>query len=218
MSKPPFRKTTIVDNVFQELKKRIIADDYKAGFQLRQDQLATEMGTSRIPVREALLRLEGEGLIEIIPHKGGVVKGLSLAEASELFNLRILIECNLLKKSLKNMKDSDFDEAERALLKFDEVVLNTNNIDQWTALNWSYHYQFYKAAKQPFSINLLQMLHNNTDRYVRQQLLHKGAPSKAHEEHSELLSLARAGDIEAACNLLEQHIAATFSQIKVYLK
>jgi DNA-binding GntR family transcriptional regulator len=218
LSKLPFRRNTIVDSVFLELKKRIISGNYEAGFQLRQDQLATEMGVSRIPIREALLRLEAEGLIEIIPHKGGIVRGLSLEEATELFNLRVIIECNLLKKSLPKMTLKDFDEAEKALLKFDKMALNIENIDKWTRLNWDYHYQFYKAADQPYSIKLLQTLHSNTDRYIRQQLLTKGAPRKAHEEHDELLVLCRNGDAKGALKILEQHISSTFKQVVDYLK
>ncbi|WP_210413857.1 GntR family transcriptional regulator [Luteithermobacter gelatinilyticus] len=217
MSTLPFRRNTIVDSVFEELKKRIISGEYKAGFQLRQDLLAGEMGTSRIPVREALVKLESEGLIEIIPHKGGVVRRLSLEEATELFDLRILIECDLLKKSLPHMRPEDFDEAEIALAKFDKVVVSLDNIDHWTRLNWEYHYQFYKAAKRPYTIKTLQTLHGNTDRYIRQQLLKEGAPERAHEEHAALLELGRKGKVEAAANLLRRHIENAFEQVKAEL-
>ena len=218
MSNPPFRRNTIVDSVFQELKKRIISGDYAAGFQLRQDLLAGEMGTSRIPVREALLKLEAEGLVEIIPHKGGVVRGLSLVEAEELFNLRILIECDLLRSSLPKMKEEGFEKAEKALLRFDKMVVSVDNIDQWTKLNWEYHHQFYQAANQPYTIKILQTLHSNTDRYIRKQLLNLGAPARAHTEHEELLILSRNGDITAACGLLKQHIRSTFEQVKLGLE
>ena len=214
MSKPPIRHLTIVDSVFQELKNRIISGEYEAGFQLRQDLLAGEMGTSRIPVREALLKLEAEGLADIIPHKGGVVRGLSLEEAAEFFNLRILIECDLLKSSLPKMDEQGFSQAENALMKFDKMVVSVDNIDQWTRLNWEYHYQFYQAANQPYTIKILQTLHSNTDRYVRQQLLNQGAPARAHTEHADLLALARSGDVMGACALLERHIRATFNQVK----
>ncbi|MCC3862418.1 GntR family transcriptional regulator [Pseudemcibacter aquimaris] len=217
MSFSPFRRNTVVDNVFQELKKRIISNEYEAGFQLRQDSLANELGVSRIPLREALLRLEAEGLIEIVAHKGGVVRSLSQKEAAELFNLRILIECDLMKQAVPKMSDDDLDQAEVALKKFDKMVISGENIDNWTKLNWDFHYQFYKPADQPNTIKILQMLHSNTDRYIRQQLLEEGAPERAHEEHNELIELCRKGDVDGACLLLKQHINATFEQIKPHL-
>ena len=214
MSSLPFRRNTIVDSVFQELKKRIISGEYEAGFQLRQDSLASEMGVSRIPIREALLRLEAEGLIEIIAHKGGIVRSLSVKEADELFNLRILIECNLMRQALPNMSEDDFDQAVVALKKFDKMVISGENIDQWTKLNWDFHCEFYKPAQQPYTIKILQMLHSNTDRYIRQQLLNEGAPERAHDEHNRLIELGRQGKIDEACDLLKNHITATYEQVK----
>tara|TARA_R110002073_G_scaffold255568_2_gene418083 strand:- start:4800 stop:5447 length:648 start_codon:yes stop_codon:yes gene_type:complete len=210
----PFLRHTVADSVFLELKKRIISGEYAAGFQLRQDQLATELGASRIPIREALLRLEAEGLVDIAAHKGGVVRGLSLAEATEFFNLRILIECNLLKDALPNMTPEDFDQAEESLHKFDHMVISGQNIEQWAKLNWEFHNHFYRAANQPYTLKILQTLHSNTDRYIRQQLLREGAPERAHEEHAELIELGRRGDITGAAKLLKKHIGAAYKQVK----
>ncbi|WP_339865304.1 GntR family transcriptional regulator [Paremcibacter congregatus] len=214
MSSVPFLRHTVADSVFLELKKRIISGEYAAGFQLRQDQLATELGASRIPIREALLRLEAEGLVDIAAHKGGVVRGLSLAEATEFFNLRILIECNLLKDAVPNMTPEDFDQAEESLHKFDHMVISGQNIEQWAKLNWEFHNHFYRAANQPYTLKILQTLHSNTDRYIRQQLLREGAPERAHEEHAELIELGRRGDITGAAKLLKKHISAAYKQVK----
>ncbi len=112
------------------------------------------------------------------------------------------------------MTDQDFDEALIALQKFDKMVISGENIDQWTKLNWDFHCEFYKPANQPYTLKILQMLHSNTDRYIRQQLLNEGAPERAHEEHDGLIELGRAGKIEEACDLLKHHITAAYEQVK----
>src|SRR5262245_49947763 len=76
---------TLAAATAEELRRRILTGSFPAGYQLRQDALASEFGISRIPLREALLQLEAEGLIKIIPHRGAVVSELSIAEIEELF-------------------------------------------------------------------------------------------------------------------------------------
>src|SRR3954468_8942501 len=68
-----------------ELRRRILDGTYAAGLPLRQDALAEEFGISRIPVREALLQLEAEGLVRILPHRGAIVSELSTGEIEEVF-------------------------------------------------------------------------------------------------------------------------------------
>jgi len=83
--------------VAESLRERILDGEFKAGFPLRQDALASEFGVSRIPIREALMQLEAEGLIKIHPHRGAIVSELSTEEVQELFALRALLEPRLLR-------------------------------------------------------------------------------------------------------------------------
>eukprot|EP01035_Chromulina_nebulosa_P040365 gene40365-54592_t len=83
------RHKTVAAAVADALRQRILAGEFAAGAQLRQDALAIEFGISRIPVREALLQLEASGLVKIVPHRGAVVSGLSLEEIEDIFQLRV---------------------------------------------------------------------------------------------------------------------------------
>src|SRR5918997_1165848 len=108
----PARKSlqhrTISAAVAEELRRRIVDGEFSAGFQLRQDALASEFGVSRIPVREALMQLEAEGLVKIHPHRGAIVSELSTEEVHELFELRALLEPRLLKASAKHLTEADY--------------------------------------------------------------------------------------------------------------
>ncbi|NNC00972.1 GntR family transcriptional regulator, partial [Corallococcus exiguus] len=99
---------TIAAAVAEALRQRILDGDFAAGFQLRQDALADEFGVSRIPVREALMQLEAEGLVKIEPHKGAIVSELSTREIEELFELRSLLEPRLLKESAPRLTQDDY--------------------------------------------------------------------------------------------------------------
>ena len=94
---PP--RQTIVSMTVDAVRERILRGIYPEGEPLRQDALAEELGASRIPVREALRRLEAEGLVTFNPHRGAVVSSLSLAEIEEIFEIRARIESDLLRRA-----------------------------------------------------------------------------------------------------------------------
>ena len=85
-------RKTVAEAVAEKLRMRILSGALQEGAQLRQEVLAAELGVSRIPLREALRLLEGEGLVTIVPHRGAVVSVRSPDEIGELFDLRVLLE------------------------------------------------------------------------------------------------------------------------------
>ncbi len=94
------RHKTITASVADEIREQIISGKIKGRDPLRQELLAEEFGCSLIPVREALLNLKGEGLVEFIPHKGAVAKEVTIGEVEEIFALRALLECDILARAM----------------------------------------------------------------------------------------------------------------------
>ena len=82
--------------IYQELHDGILKGRYKPGERLDIEEIAAKMGTSRTPVREALRRLESEGLVASVPHRGTVVSQLSLDEVAELYHIRAVLELSLI--------------------------------------------------------------------------------------------------------------------------
>lgn len=192
--------------LYERVKEKIISGQYPAGVSLRQDALAKDFGTSRIPVREALFMLEGDGLVEFKPHKGAVVRPLSIKEVSELFRLRALLECDLLRQALPHMTEQDLTRAKEALIAYDKAVASGKNIARWFRLNWLFHEALYQPADTPITLNMVKLLHDNTDRYQRIQMTLSGAQPRAHNEHQELLEACDARQNEKAIALLEKHL------------
>lgn len=188
------------------LRNKILSGEIVAGEALRQEALAKEFDVSRIPVREALLQLEAQGLVAFEPHKGAIATELSPAKIHELFQLRAMIECHVLENSIDNMTEADFDTADKIVQAFETAVETGSQVESWSDLNYQLHAALYKAADLPQAKEIIESLNLKSDRYIRLQLLLTSRIDKAEQEHSELLSLCRQRDKVAACALLKKHI------------
>jgi len=101
-------RTSLTEQITAELRRRILNDQLAERTTLRQERLATELGVSRIPLREAIRHLEAEGLVVSELHKGTVVSSLSPVELEELFGIRMQLETWLFKAAIPRMTEADF--------------------------------------------------------------------------------------------------------------
>ncbi|WP_025733275.1 GntR family transcriptional regulator [Carnimonas nigrificans] len=192
--------------VADDLRQRILGGEFKGGTQLRQDALATDYDVSRIPVREALLTLESEGLVEFHAHRGAFTTELSVTTIRELFDLRVLLESHVFKHSIPKLTTSDFEKAEDILRDYDAALDSGSQINGWSDYNFAFHHTLYAPADLPEAMAIISQLNTKCDRYIRMQLLYTREIKKAEKEHHELLDLARQGDSQRACQMLEKHI------------
>lgn len=198
-------RRTVAEAVAEELRSRILSGALQGGGQLRQEVLAAELGVSRIPLREAFRLLEGEGLVTIVPHRGAVVSVLSPEEIGEFFDLRALIEPDLIRRAVPNMTEEDLRSAEETLAGY-KSAFERRDVESWGSLNTRFHVALYRPARRPRSLALAQSLLDQTDRYTRMQLLLTSGESRAQREHQDLLDACRTGDAEHAGSLMERHV------------
>jgi len=203
--------------VVELLREKILSGEIVAGQPLRQATLADELNVSRIPVREALLQLEAEGLVAFEPHKGASATKLNADHVDELFELRAMIEGDLLAASLVNITDDALAQASDILLNLDSALGKENAANTWSELNSDFHNCLYSGANRPQTTDLVNTLNKNADRYIRMHLLWAGGISKAGPEHAELLAFCQARDIENAVAKLKQHILNSRDEIKAFL-
>lgn len=194
-------KSTISVQVAKELRSRILAGRYASGEKLQQEQIAAELGVSRSPVREALGQLEAEGLVILTPQKGAQVSPISLAEISELFELRTLVEPHLLALAIPNMTEADFRRAAAIIAEMADV-----DYGGWSEANWRLHEALYDAAGRPAMLKMLRKAHETIGRYIRMQIVATDGRSSANEEHKRILDACRRRDAGAALALLRAHI------------
>jgi DNA-binding GntR family transcriptional regulator len=207
---------TISAAVAGELRRRILDGEFAAGFQLRQDALADEVGVSRIPVREALMQLEAEGLVKIHPHRGAIVFELSIREIEELFELRTLLEPRLLKVSAARLTEDDYLKLNGILDEY-STEMRANHVGRWGELNTEFHLLLYQHAEQPRSLAIVANLLQECDRHTRLQLSLTGGMERAEIEHARLVQLCADGKVAEACALLKLHIEHVGKSLRQFL-
>jgi DNA-binding GntR family transcriptional regulator len=209
------RRTT-ADAVADEIRRRIVSGELKDGEPLRQDVLANALGVSRIPVREALGRLQSEGLVASFPHRGAVVTALSRDDIAELFDLRALLEPELIRVAVPRLTPADLNAA-RAILEDYDRGLDTVDVHAWGEFNTRFHMSLYAAASRRKTLEMVRSLLVNTDRYIRLVLVLTGDVAKAKEDHGGLLELCAAGHADAAADLTRGHVLNAKHDLIAYL-
>ncbi|MGO7136425.1 GntR family transcriptional regulator [Rhizobium leguminosarum] len=192
------------------LREAILSGALVDGTQLRQDQLAEQFGTSRIPVREALRQLEAEGLVTIEPNRGAVVASVSLDDVLEMLDIRIALECYALRLAIPQMAEEDLDAAESIL----EGYNLEPNPESWGAMNWQFHWAIYAPCHRPRLLGMIEANYGHVNRFVRTQVSLATGKERPRKEHELLLALCREGDIEQATSLLETHIEQTKKSVQ----
>lgn len=195
--------TSTPDLVAQTLREAILSGLFAAGQPLRQDSIAASLGLSKIPVREALRRLEAEGLVLLHLNRGAVVAPLSPAEAQEIAEIRIALETLALRLALPNYTPRDLRLAAGIL---DDLDIESD-IARWGTLNRDFHQLLYAPAQRPQLLGLIITQHRRFDRFMRIVLASMRHQAASQAEHRALLAACAQRDQATAIALLEQHIA-----------
>lgn len=190
------------------MRRCLIRGDFAPGAWLRQDDLAAELGVSKIPVREALQRLAAASLVTFEPNRGALVRPLTAADAEEIFALRLAIEPELLRRSVGRQTIVDLATAELAL-RTDSRTL--------TEANWEFHRALYDAARWPRALATVETLHAAVAPYVLLYTEGLGGAAHSDAEHRELLEHCRAADARAAVRVLRVHVRAAADALARYL-
>lgn len=190
------------DIVYEALRKAIIEGDIAEGENLRQEEIAQMFNISRIPVREALSRLEQHGLITTQRYRGAVVAGLSIEEIEEIFEFRALIEAEVIRLAVPNLDRAALEKARRYCAEFDRET----DPHRWGEINRNFHYSLYEASRRPFYLQNVRSSLDRIDRYLRAQLTFTNGVPRAGREHETILSACEKGDAEFASRLTRDHI------------
>nr|WP_256667642.1 MULTISPECIES: GntR family transcriptional regulator [unclassified Pseudomonas] len=185
------------------MRDAIVAGQFAEDEPIRQDDIARQFNVSKIPVREALKRLEAEGLVMFQRNRGAMVTRMSESELAQMFEVRMLLEDKALRLAIPNMTEATFARAERICQEF----IGENNVGRWAELNWELHACLYEPAQRPFLISMIRSVNDKLERYLRMQMSLSAGKERADHEHHEILQACRDGDVERAAGLLDEHIA-----------
>ena len=198
-------KTLAADAVARSLRALILDGTFGVGLQLRQEDLAKRFGVSRIPVREALGRLQAEGLVEHFADRGSVVAGRSVDDLLETLDIRIALESRAMRLAMPHLQARDIKAARDIMRRYDEAETPR----QWTELNLEFHLALYRPCGRPRLVRMIEDLVRGISIHLRQHISHTVGRRNPQAEHKDLLKACVAGDVELAVRLTEQHIEHT---------
>ncbi|MBJ7551609.1 GntR family transcriptional regulator [Marinomonas ostreistagni] len=205
-------RQSLPDVIVADLRKRILSGELEEGALIRQELLAEEYDVSRMPIREALKRLDAEGLLVFKNNRGATVTKHTLEEIAEIFDVRTLLEVDLFARAIPAMTETHFSECEAILKEMDDSY-KTGNVADWGPLNAEYHGKLYEAAGRHLTEQLLERVTLQANRYVSMHIGKLDKRDNASHDHHSLLKLARQGDILGATALLRTHLVNTKNQV-----
>ncbi|MBN9032172.1 MAG: GntR family transcriptional regulator [Rhizobiales bacterium] len=200
---PNLGKAPSASDIILTFIRDAIADgSLDQGEPIRQDDVARLFNVSKIPVREALKRLEAEGLVEFHRNRGVVVTSVSDPELAQIFEVRAILESSAIKLSIPNMREKTLARA----LEFCETFARETDVARWSELNWQFHSCLYEDAERPFLVSTIRSVNDRLERFLRIQLALSQGKEIADREHREILDACRARDVERAGTLVFEHI------------
>ncbi len=201
------------DLVAQQIRQAILRGQLKSHQPLRQDVLASNLGVSKIPVREALAQLKSEGLVIYKSNRGAFVTSISPEEAKEIYRIRIALETIALTEAIPKLTKTDLARAQSALIMVDAE----EDPAKWSELNLEFHNALYEPAQMPHLLSIIEMLHINVGRYLVLYLDNMEFQQKSQREHYALLEACQKKDIQSAIQLLKQHLFDASHSLENYL-
>jgi DNA-binding GntR family transcriptional regulator len=188
------RRTT-QELVFEFLRDAILSGRLRGGARLVQDKIATELSVSRVPVREALLQLESEGLVRMEAHRGASVVWLSPEEIAELFELRVVLASAATRRAVPRLTDEQIGLLEQIARR----QKNESNMVARARLN----HAFYQTLFEPLDRPRWRLMMDKLEREVERYLLPLDRP---HLGHAELVEACRERDPERAAEIVGRHL------------
>ncbi len=203
---------TLSEQIFDIVREKIVSGSISGNSPIRQDALAAELGVSKIPLREALARLEQEGLLVNQANRGFFVRPMSAEEAEEIFALRLSIEPQAVAAASLIATEADQENARRALSLFDQAV--GERPEEVPMRNRDFHMALVRPGHRELTAQLVERLQILSERYVFKHLEPAGREDRAHLEHRILLDAWLARASERAESLASAHIAATLGDLR----
>ena len=207
--------STAAEEAYGYILLRIRSGHYGPNHRLIPEEIATEIGMSRMPVREAFRRLAAEGLVTIRPNRGCVVSGLTLDEIFEVFEVRSVLEGLAVRLAMPRMDRSIVADL-RLLLERMEVSERLDG-DKWLEDHCRFHEYLCGLSGRPKLMAQIRTLHVVIEPYLRVYRHHARKSRSADEAHRVLVERLVAGDVRAAEDAMREHVLGTAPLLASFL-
>lgn len=208
---------TKTEVVHDRIREEIIAGKIKPGQRLVMSDLAKDFGLSEIPVREAIRRLESEGIVQFTPHVGAVVSEINEKEFLEIYIIRIELESLATRLAAPHIKEKDIDFLYNLIQKA-ETAIKQNRNEKLGPLNKDFHLKIYQAAPYPY---LFGMIVGLWEKFELTKSVFAYVPKRAvpsWKEHISIVDALRSHDADRAGELVRRQKLRTKDALERFLK
>ncbi len=205
MKNEPMTGYSLADKVFRQLEEEILNGALKAGEQLTEVRISQRLGVSRTPVREAIHRLEQDGLVRLIPNKGANVVGVSEQDLRDIYDIRMQLEGLASKWAAQRVTEEECRDLQD-LLELQEFYTSKGDFEQLRNLDSRFHEMIYQLSGSRTLRQTLSSLHHLVQRYRKMSFATAGRSQKVLGEHQKIVDAIRSHDPEAAEKATFEHI------------
>lgn len=200
--KPP----TVQQGVAADLRKAILTRRLAPGQALRQDELASMLGTSRTPIREALWQLEAEGLVTFRPRRGATVASLSREDIEDVFEIRAEVEGLAARLAASRIAPADVRQLERLNADMDRALTSP---ERFLTVDNEFHTTIVRCSHRPRVQALASSLRASVEHYLRAYAWQPHVLERSSDQHRRIVAALEAADAEGADRLMVAHVLHT---------
>lgn len=207
------RPSTLSDYVEAEIHRSILSGVFPGGYALRITELAQHYDMSTMPVREALQRLAGIGLVEIIPRKGARVLELSVADLEDTYETRAQLESLAVRKAAESF-DAAAAEAAGSALEAHVAALADGDVDRARTAHQRFHFAVYEACGSRWLIRSIEPAWRNSERYRFAAISDASHQEQSDREHQTLLDACIRNSPNDAEVAMRNHLSSACGRIR----
>jgi DNA-binding GntR family transcriptional regulator len=201
----PDRKS-LGQHVFEHLKEAIVRGEMAPGDRLVESRLASALDISRTPVREAMHKLEREGLLRKLPKGGFAVVNLTREEIEESFGIRCVLESYAARLAAANYREEELLPLEEKIQEFQQC-LDKGLLEDLPRINTQFHNLFYSLSKSPRLIKMISDLTDQISRFRKILLKTERWAETSNRDHRKMLEAIRKRDLDQVERVVKEHIA-----------
>lgn len=207
---------SLMEDITNSLKDAIIEGRIQPGQQIVEKELQKTLGVSRAPIREALLKLEGQGLVDIIPRKGSFVRTITARFIRENFTIRAWLEGLAARVSLQHLKESDYDHFDKILKDMAELA-KKRDFKGYFYRHWDFHNVFIKGSQNELLIEKIEVLRRQS-LWLSYSITYFEKKHKMSQTiHAKIIDVFRKGDPDEVEREVRHHILNATEDYVKYL-
>lgn len=206
----------LAEKAYRQIKEHILEMVYPPNTPLQEKELQERLGMGRTPIREALIRLQQEGLVQIIPRRGAQVQALTLADARDLYHVRSILEPEAVRLAVPHIKVEEllpFKQSFQELLGQNPEELDTGKL---IGVDRDFHQLFLERCQNPYLVEALERIHYRSRLAWALSAKDRSRLIKACESHIKLIEALERKDAEQAAQMMKEHVLEMYRAISSF--